>query len=75
MMTIDQALDIVVARTGHERFRSLCDPAHESYDPAYPPYIVARAEEIEREDGEPPSPQSQPPGWLQMGANFVTAAV
>lgn len=31
-MTLHQALDIVIARTGHERFRFLCSEANPSRD-------------------------------------------
>lgn len=27
-----EALEIVVARTGHERFRALCDPSHPEHE-------------------------------------------
>lgn len=60
-MNLSEALDIVVARTGHERFRALCDPADPAYDPAYPAYIIARAE------------QDEPPGWLEKAGNFIAA--
>jgi hypothetical protein len=30
-MTLDEALDVVVARTGHRRYRELCDPAHPNH--------------------------------------------
>lgn len=30
-MTWDQALEIVIARTGHARYRQLCDASHESH--------------------------------------------
>lgn len=34
-MVIGQALDLVIAQTGHERFRSLCDPSHTDFRPDY----------------------------------------
>lgn len=43
-MTFSEQLDLVISRTGHERLRQLCDPAHPDYDPAWPPAISALAE-------------------------------
>ena len=34
-MTDAEALDIVVLRTGHTRFRELLDPGHPDYDPRF----------------------------------------
>ena len=43
-MTLAEALDIVVARTGHRRYRELCDPAHPDYNPDYIPVVIRLAE-------------------------------
>jgi hypothetical protein len=64
MMNLSQAIDIVVARTGHERFRELTDPAHPAYDPAYAPWIMAQA-------GASP----EGPGLLRKAANLAGAVV
>lgn len=42
-MTLQQAIDIVVARTGHERFRSLCDPSSPVYDRGYEAVVLELA--------------------------------
>jgi len=42
-MNLSEALDIVVARTGHVRYRDLCDPKHPAFDPTYPPWIISQA--------------------------------
>lgn len=42
-MTIEEALDIVVARTGHHRYRELVDPAHPDYDPRFIPIVIDAA--------------------------------
>lgn len=43
MKDLEEALNIMVARTGHARYRELCDPTHPAYDPAFPPWIIAQA--------------------------------
>jgi hypothetical protein len=47
MMTIDEALEIVVRRTGHHRYRALCDPADPAHNPAYLPLVMRLAGEPE----------------------------
>lgn len=44
-MDLPRALDIVVSRTGHVRYRELCDPAHPDYNPAYIPLVLRQAED------------------------------
>jgi hypothetical protein len=41
-MTLDEALHIVVARTGHARYRELCDPARPD-SPAWRRIVLAMA--------------------------------
>ncbi len=54
-MTITDALDIVVARTKHERFRQLCDPNDPAYSPGYIDVVMSMA------TGEPmPTPEPAP---------------
>ena len=38
------ALDTVIARTGHRRYRDLCDPEHPDFNPGYIPIVRALAE-------------------------------
>src|SRR3954453_9168940 len=49
-MNLQDALDIVVTRTGHVRFRDLCDPTHPAYDPAWPPWIIEQAQAASASD-------------------------
>lgn len=42
-MILIEALDIVISRTRHERYRELCDPAHPDYNPAYIPIVFQMA--------------------------------
>lgn len=49
-MEISEALEIVVGRTGHERYRELCDPSSPTYDPRYVPIVIEMA------GGEPAPP-------------------
>jgi hypothetical protein len=42
-MTDSEALNLVVARTGHRRYRELLDPAHPDHNPAYWPIVRALA--------------------------------
>ncbi len=42
-MNLAEALDIVVGRTGHERFRQLCDPNDPAYAPGYIPLVMSLA--------------------------------
>ena len=55
-----QALDLVVAHTGHARYRDLLDPAHPSYDPSFWPVVLGMAAGF---SGLPaPPPPGPPPG-------------
>jgi hypothetical protein len=38
------ALDTVIARNRHARYRDLCDPDHPDHNPAYVPIVLAMAE-------------------------------
>ena len=42
-MTLAEALDLVVERTGVDRYRRLCDVADRVYRPEYPAYILEKA--------------------------------
>ena len=44
-MTITEALDIVVGRTGVERYRQLCDPEHPDYREEYVDWIMSQAQQ------------------------------
>src|SRR5262245_4476328 len=46
-MELAEALDIVVARTGHARYRDLCNPEHPAYNAAYIPIVLAMARAAE----------------------------
>jgi hypothetical protein len=56
-MTLADALDVVVARTGHARFRELCDPSHPDHNPAYEATVFALAA-APWPPGGPPEPGS-----------------
>jgi hypothetical protein len=43
MMTLAEALDLAVARTGHARYRELVDPAHRDFNPDYIPVVMRMA--------------------------------
>lgn len=43
-MTLEEALTIVIARTGHARYRDLCDPSHPSFE-AYRALVMELAED------------------------------
>ena len=57
-MTTAEALDLVVARTGHQRYRDLCDPSHPDHDPGYIEYVLALAEG--KSPDESPAPDAPP---------------
>lgn len=57
-MDLQSALDIVVARTRHGRYRELCDPAHPDYNPAVVDYVLRRAGELD--GSSPPTPREPP---------------
>lgn len=42
-MTPGEALDVVISRTGHVRYRDLCDPTHPAYHPAYVALVLRLA--------------------------------
>jgi hypothetical protein len=74
---LEEAIEIVVARTGHERFRSLCDPDHPDFNPAYASLVIAMAtgEAASPKEGHP-SPQ-QPPTPLEslpLAGDLLAAA-
>lgn len=48
-MTLAEALDLVVARTGHARYRDLCDPTHPDYDPGYEGLVMQLAVDATRD--------------------------
>ena len=48
-MTLAEALELAVTRTGHARFRDLLDPKHPDYNPAYEAVVRQIA------TGEPPA--------------------
>lgn len=54
-MTPADALDIVVSRTGHARFRELCDPGHPDHQPGMAAVVLAMAA------GPPPSARDATP--------------
>jgi hypothetical protein len=43
-MEIAEAIEVVIARTNHERFRELCDPSHPDYQPLMVQRVIALAE-------------------------------
>jgi hypothetical protein len=55
-MTLADALDIAVARTGWDRYRILCDPVHPSHE------LYAQ---VVREIAAAPAPVAAPP-WLAL---------
>lgn len=55
-MTLAEALDLAVAKTGCRRYRQLCDPSDPAYHAGYMPIVFAIAR------GEPlPTPAPTPP--------------
>lgn len=56
-MEFAQALDLVVARTKHERYRHLVDPTHPDFNPAYRATILVMAGAL-----EPPPTADAAPG-------------
>lgn len=64
-MDIKEALDIVVARTGHERFRDLCNPDHPAYNQGYVDYVMREAQ------GMPPLSQQIVSGVKAIGRFVV----
>lgn len=61
-MTPDQkaALESVVARTRHERYRQLCDETHPAYHPGCPDQMVELAAELAG-TAPPPAPGAPEP--------------
>jgi hypothetical protein len=53
-MELREALDIVVQRSGHERYRDLCDPEHPDYQVEWPEQVIRMAQE--------PAPEPAGPG-------------
>lgn len=72
-MTLDleQALDIIIARTGHHRYRELCDPDHPAYDPAYVRYVLDRAAGPEPTRPRPVAPPPTPA--IPLAGDLVAA--
>jgi hypothetical protein len=69
-------LDLVVTRTGHSRFRELCNPVHPDYNPGYIPIVRAEAARIRGEPDPPlPSLASQALSAAGAVARVATAAV
>lgn len=54
-------LDLVVAATGHARYRDLCDPAHPDHDPRYLAAVARRAAELRGEAPPPERPREPAP--------------
>ncbi|MHB1559309.1 MAG: hypothetical protein ACYC61_17805 [Isosphaeraceae bacterium] len=64
-----EALEITVARTGHERYRVLCAEDH-------PDHEMHRRRMVERATGEAPTPAPAPatfPSLFRQGANLAGA--
>ena len=59
-MELAEALDLVVAQTGHHRFRELLDPAHPDYNPGYGPVVLRMAAGL-----SPHPPYVSPPPRLE----------
>jgi hypothetical protein len=59
MMTLADALDIMVGRTGVERYRELCDPTHRDYHPEFIPWILEQAR-APHEPAPLPEPEPEP---------------
>jgi hypothetical protein len=66
-MTLEEALDIVVSRTKHGRYRELCDPAHPDYDPSYIATVLHMAEQP-----WPPDP-AEYPSLFRQGVSLAGA--
>ncbi len=64
-MTLAEALDIVVARTKHERYRMLCDPESPAYRPGYAAIVMRKAG----------TPEPELPPLRAMARNAAGAAV
>jgi hypothetical protein len=76
-MELEEALEIVIARTGHERFRTLCDPDHPDFNPAYASLVIAMAtgEATSPAEGHPSPQQSPTPlETLPLAGDIVAAA-
>lgn len=63
-----EALDLVVARTGHERYRVLCAADH-------PDHEIHRRRAIEKATGLVARPEPQYPSLFRQAANLAGAAV
>lgn len=63
-MTVASALDILVARTGHVRYRELCDPVQPAYNPSYIGLVIRLASGL-------PDPQTPGPVPLSTSLNLL----
>lgn len=69
---ITEALEIVIQRTGHVRYRELCDPAHPAYNPAYIPIVLAMAADL---TGAAPAPIPIPPApGIPLAGDLIASA-
>jgi hypothetical protein len=46
-MTIEEALEIVIDITKHERYRDLCNKDHPAYNPKYIPLVIKLANDLQ----------------------------
>jgi hypothetical protein len=75
----DEDLELVVAATGHARYREVTDPAHPDYRPAYREVVAREAARLRGEatPAEPPLPSlgRQVAGLAGAAVRVVAAAV
>lgn len=69
MVDLIEALDLVVSRTGHARYRALCDPSHPAYHPAYVALVLTLAGCPPPE--EPPAPVSVLPSGVGPSLDVI----
>ena len=67
MMTWQESLELMVGRTGHLRYRELCDESH-------PDHEQWRALMIEQASGPPPGPSQLIPTGLPLAGDIVEMA-
>lgn len=60
-------LDLVVSRTGHDRYRELTDPDHPDYHPGYVAIVQQEAARLRTE------PEPALPGVVRQAVNAATA--
>lgn len=66
-MDLAEAINLIVSRTGHARYRDLCDPTHPAHHPAYVDFVLRFA------GASPPAPRptmEPPPATSGVAASL-----